>query len=227
MKIRYLIVTALAALLLGGCATYGYRGGTGGDYYYGRSSGSGYYGAPYGSVGYGSYGGLYGSVGYGHARGYGRYSYWPHSYYGSRYPYHGYYGPYYGRPIIVRPRPDHDRPRESRPNAPWRNLSGVTRVEHRERPQRVESPTQLRTQGQREQIRTTIPNTRQGVQQSRTSPWRAGSPARGVQRATTTPTPARQSAPVRESRPAARPAPRPASPRPRAPERDRGRVQER
>src|SRR5690606_4169209 len=88
MKTRYLVVTALAALLLGGCATYGYRGGTGGDYYYGRSSGSGYYGAPYGSVGYGSYGG----VGYGYPRAYSRYGYWPRSYYGSRYPYYGYYG---------------------------------------------------------------------------------------------------------------------------------------
>ena len=110
MKIRYLIVTALAALLLGGCATYGYRGGTGGDYYYGRSSGTGYYGAPYGSVGYGSYGGyggVYGSVGYGYPRGYSRYSYWPGSYYGSRY--YGYYPPYYGRPI-VRPRPIRPRP---------------------------------------------------------------------------------------------------------------------
>src|SRR5690625_7366055 len=92
MKIRYLVVTALAALLLGGCATYGYRGGSG-DYYYGRSAGSGHYGAPYGSVGYGSFGGLYGSVGYGYPRGYGRYSYWPCSFYGSRVPHFRSYGP--------------------------------------------------------------------------------------------------------------------------------------
>lgn len=225
MKIRYLIVTALAALLLGGCATYGYRGGTSGDYYYGRSSGSGYYGAPYGSVGYGSYGGLYGGVGYGRARGYSRHGYWPHSYYGSRYPYYG-YGPYYGRPIIVQPRPDHDRPRDNRPNAPWRNLRGVTRVEHRERPERVDvSPSGMRSQGQRERIQTTIPTNRQDVQRSRTSPWRAGS--RSNERARSSPAPVRQSAPPQRAQPAARPAPRPATTRPQPRDRDRVRTQER
>ena len=87
MKVRYLIVTALAALLLGGCATYGYRGGSG-DYYYGRSSG--YYGAPYGSVGYGTRGGFYGSVGYGHPGYYYGRGYWPRAHYygyGERQPY--------------------------------------------------------------------------------------------------------------------------------------------
>ena len=220
MKIRYLVVTALAALLLGGCATYGYRGGTGGDYYYGRSSGSGYYGAPYGSVGYGSYGGLYGGVGYGYPRGYGRYSYWPRSYYGARYPYHGYYGPYPGRPIIVRPRPDHDRPRDDRPNAPWRNLRGVTQVEHRERPQRVQPPSQLRGQGQRERIQPSIRPAE--VQRSRSSPWRAAPAAAARQNST----PTRQRATPAPTRQRAAPAPsRRATPRPESRESDRGRIQ--
>ena len=221
MKVRYLIVTALAALLLGGCATYGYkdgyRGGSG-DYYYGRSSSSGYYGAPYGSVGYGRYGGVYGSVGYGYP-GYSRYSYWPRSYYGSRYPYYGsYYPPYYhGRPI-VRPRPDNSRP-DNRPNAPWRNLQGVTRVEHRARPERIErNPAGLRTQGQRERIQPAVPSNRRGTQRSSNSPWRAG-PARSSERSRAAPAPARQSAPVQRTRAApSRPAPRS-----RARDSDRGR----
>src|SRR5690554_5321840 len=129
MKLRYLAIVALAALL-GGCASYGYRGGSG-DYYYGQSARSGYYGAPYGSVGYGTYGGFHGSVGYGYPGVYYGRSYWPTRYYGHRYPAYGYYPPYYyGRPIVRPPRPGHDRPpRESRPGAPWRNLQGVTRVE--------------------------------------------------------------------------------------------------
>ncbi|NLG60124.1 MAG: hypothetical protein GX538_08170 [Gammaproteobacteria bacterium] len=220
MKIRYLVVTALAALLLGGCATYGYRGGSG-DYYYGRSSG--HYGAPYGSVGYGRYGGLYGSVGYGHPYGYSGYSYWPNRYYyGSWYPYYGYYGPYYRPPVVVRPRPDQDRPRESRPGAPWRNLSGVTRVEHRERPERVQAPTSgMRAQGQRERIQPTIRSNRQDVQRTRSSPWRAGSPAGNPGARSTAPV--RQSAPPQRARPSASPAPQRAQPR----ERERGHVQER
>lgn len=179
MKIRYLAIAAVAALLLGGCASYGYRGGSG-DYYYGQSAGSGYYGAPYGSVGYGTYGGFHGSIGYGYPGTYYRRSYWPSYYsYGHRYPTYAYYPPYYyGRPI-VRPRPGNDRPpRESRPNAPWRNLQGVSRVEHRERPQRVDVRpvgNSARAQGQRERIRPSIPNARRPeAQTSRNSPWRAG-----------------------------------------------------
>src|SRR5690606_22351494 len=68
--IRKLILPALAALVLAGCATgYQYRGGSG-DYYYGspgveyRYYGYGYYGYPYGSYGYYGYpyyyGGYYG-----------------------------------------------------------------------------------------------------------------------------------------------------------------------
>lgn len=220
MKVRYLIVTALAALLLGGCATYGYRDGYrggSGDYYYGHGTGS--YGAPYGSVGYGRYGGFHGSVGYGYP-GYSRYSYWPRSYYGSSYPYYGggYYPPYYyGRPI-VRPRPD-NRPQDNRPNAPWRNLQGVTRVEHRERPQRIErSPAGMRTQGQRNRVQPAVPSNRQDTQRSRNSPWRAG-PARGTERSQAAPAPARQSAPVQR----ARPAPARSAPSPRARDSDRRR----
>lgn len=84
----------VACLTLAGCASYGYRGGSG-DYYYG-SPGTVYrsYGAPYGSVGYGRYSGWYGGAGYGAP------------YYGSR-PYgygYGYGGGYYRPPpVIVRP----------------------------------------------------------------------------------------------------------------------------
>lgn len=177
MKIRYLVIAA-TALLLAGCASYGYRGGSG-DYYYGRSSGT--YGAPYGSVGYGTYGGFRGSVGYGWGYPYyspyyyGR-SYWPRHYYGTRYPYHGSYPGYYpSRPIIVRPRPGNDRPRESRPNAPWRNLRDVTRAEHRERPQRMDRrPGGPRAQGDRQRVRPSIPNARRPEAGTGRSPWRAG-----------------------------------------------------
>lgn len=177
MKIRYLVVAAVA-LLLGGCASYGYRSGSG-DYYYGQSSG--HYGAPYGSVGYGTYGGFRGSIGYGYPYYYSR-SYWPRRYYTLRYPYHGYYPGYYpGRPIVVRPRPGHDRPRENRPNAPWRNLRDVTGAEHRERPQRMDRrPGGPRAQGDRQRIRPSIPNARRPeAQTSRRSPWRAGPPRQG------------------------------------------------
>lgn len=215
MKIRYLVIAALAALLLGGCATYGYRGGSG-DYYYGRSSG--HYGAPYGSVGYGTYGGFYGSVGYGYPGYYYGRSYWPRSRYygfGYRQPYYGgyYYPPYYyGRPV-VRPRPGNDRPRDDRPNAPWRNLQGVTRVEHRERPERVHtSPAGIRTQGRAERIQPSIRP--QAQQRSRTSPWRAA------------PAPQRQSSPPQRQR--ATPAPsRRATPAAESRDSDRSRIQER
>ena len=215
MKIRYLAIAA-AALLLAGCASYGYRGGSG-DYYYGQSSGSGYYGAPYGSVGYGRYyGGFRGSVGYGYPSYYNRY------YYGHRYPHYGYYpGYYYGRPIVVRPRPGNDRPRDDRPGAPWRNLQGVTRVEHRERPERIEtSPAGIRTQGQRERIQPSIRPAE--VQRSRSSPWRAAPAAPARQNST----PTRQRATPAPTRQRAAPAPsRRATPRPESRESDRGRIQ--
>ena len=101
----------VACMTLAGCATYGYRGGSG-DYYYG-SPGTTYrhYGAPYGSLGYGRGYGWYGGAGYGVP--YGRYDAW------NRYPY-GYGGGYYRPPpVIVRPvypgRPGHRPPHHGRP----------------------------------------------------------------------------------------------------------------
>lgn len=234
MKIRYpaIAVAAIAALLLGGCATYGYRGGSG-DYYYGQSYRSGYYGAPYGSVGYGTYGGFRGSIGYGYPGSFYRPVYVPRSiYYGPRYPAYGYYPPYHhGRPI-ERPRPGTSRPpRESRPNAPWRNLQDATRAEHRGRPGRVEGgrAARPRAEGHRERVRPPNPaGRRPEAQSSRGSPWRAG-PARQQGG----PTPERvRSAPGRQSPPPARqrtsPAPsRRANPGPRSQERDRGSTQAR
>ena len=200
MKIRHVVIVGLAALLLGGCATYGYRGGSG-DYYYDRSF-IVYYGAPYGSVGYGRMYGVYGNVGYGYP-GYSRH-YAPR-YYG--YPSYGYYSPpYYGRPIVVRPRPDHNRPprQDNRPSSPWRNLKGVTRVEHRERPQRIGGGNTAgpRPQSQRrERVQQSNPVRRPANQPSRSSPWRAGqSQQRSSQpsRVRATPAAPRQSAaPVR------------------------------
>ena len=84
--IRKLILPALAALVLAGCASYQYRSGAGGDYYYGQPTTEyRYYGSPYGSYGYGYPYGWGGSIGYGY--GYGYY----------RNPYYRYY-PRYPRP---------------------------------------------------------------------------------------------------------------------------------
>lgn len=86
--IRKMILPAITAVLLAGCASYQYRSGAGGDYYYGQPSadyqyygsyyGAPYYGSPYGwggsvgySYGYYPYGGGY--VRYPHYRGYPRY----------------------------------------------------------------------------------------------------------------------------------------------------------
>jgi len=92
--IRKLLLPALAAALLGACATpYDYRGGHG-DYYYGQPSVD-YYDSYYG--GYGCYGGMWGYGGYGYGYGY--------PYYGYGYPYYGYGYPYYPPVIIVRPDP--------------------------------------------------------------------------------------------------------------------------
>lgn len=105
--IRKLLLPALAAAVLGACATgYDYRGGNG-DYYYGQPSvdyQDDYYG-PYGSAGYGYPGGWSGMLGYGigYGGGYGSYGYggYPYGYGG---PY-GYGYPYYPPVIIVRPDP--------------------------------------------------------------------------------------------------------------------------
>lgn len=153
MKLRVLALgaAALAAALLSGCVSYGYRGGSG-DYYYGRGGGSaypGYYGTPYGSVGYSRYGGWWGGAGY-------RYGY-GHPYYYGR-PGYGYYPPryYYPRPHP----PGHGHPPQRPPQGgsnrpPWRDLgNAVQRVEHRERPQRLTSPPPVgapRPQGARPQ----------------------------------------------------------------------------
>lgn len=105
--IRRLLLPALAAGLLGGCATgYSYRGGVG-DYYYGQPSVEyRYYGVPYG--GYGPYG-YYGYPGYNYLP-YGYYGYWNN---------YGY--PYYYVPID-RPDqpPDSDPPGDGSgdPDAP-------------------------------------------------------------------------------------------------------------
>ena len=89
--IRKLLLPALAAALLGACATpYDYRGGHG-DYYYGQPS------VDYYDSYYGGYGGMWGYGGYGYGYGY--------PYYGYGYPYYGYGYPYYPPVIIVRPDP--------------------------------------------------------------------------------------------------------------------------
>lgn len=131
--IRKLILPALAALLLAGCASYQYRSGTSGDYYYGQPGTEyRYYGYPYGYGGYG-----YGAYGYGYP------SYFSYgSYYGYPYGYGGYYRPPYNGPRPGHghghghggdnnhggnnPDPGQTPPPSSnnqdRPTAPWRDL---------------------------------------------------------------------------------------------------------
>lgn len=117
--IRKLLLPTLAVVLLGGCMTsgYGYRNDRG-DYYYGQP-GTEYrhYGAPYG---YGSY---YGGYPY-----YSGSMYYGSRYYGPGYPY--YHGGYYRPPLVIRPRPDHDRPpqRDNDSRAPWRDLDQIKRI---------------------------------------------------------------------------------------------------
>lgn len=124
---RKLLLPALAASVLAGCATgYAYRGGNG-DYYYGQPRTEYRYYDPYG---------FYGGYGYG---GYGDYApayYYdrlgrlvyrnPYGYYGSPYG----YGSWWYRPRT--PHGDHhddhagdgDGDRDNRP-PPWRNPGGV------------------------------------------------------------------------------------------------------
>ena len=89
--IRKLLLPALAAALLGACATpYDYRGGHG-DYYYGQPSVD-YYDSYYGGYGYpGGWSGMlgygYGYGGYGYGYGYGDPAYAPPP------PPYGAYGP--------------------------------------------------------------------------------------------------------------------------------------
>jgi len=128
MKPRLLIIAALAAAALSGCATYDHVGASAaGGYYQGRPVVR-YYDA----YGYPVYGGYYGGY-------YNR-----PSYYG-RQPYYGYYGPYYPYypPLVHRPRPGHDHggyrpppgsgPGGNRP-APWRDPTRGAWREHGQQP---------------------------------------------------------------------------------------------
>lgn len=113
--VRKLLLPLLAIVLLGGCVStgYGYRSAPRGDYYHGYPStdyrvyGDVRYGASYGHWPYRGYRGWNG-------RGYYRPGY-----------YYGYPG--YRPPVVVRPRPDngHDRPRQDRDRAPWRDLDRI------------------------------------------------------------------------------------------------------
>ncbi len=100
-----LMMTAVlcAAVLLGGCASYGYGGygGYGGGYYDDRPVG--YYGSSAYDYGYGGYG-YGGYAGYGYPYG---------SYYGSPYGYGRYYGGHRGGypPYYHQPRPPQNNPR--------------------------------------------------------------------------------------------------------------------
>ena len=123
--LRNVLLSALAAATLAGCATdYAYRGGNGGDYYYGQPRVEYRYYDPYGYGGYG-FGGYY-------YDGYGRLLYGtPYGFYG--YPYgYGYGSGWY------RPRPHHhgdhehddgdddhhDGDRVDR-GPPWRDFGGM------------------------------------------------------------------------------------------------------
>jgi hypothetical protein len=118
--IRKILISALCAVVLGGCASYGYSDG---GYYYGRPS-------VYGGVGYGhsypyGYGSsYYGGVGYGYPYRYAD----PYGYYGGYYGGYPYY--YYRRPVVVHPRPpyhgggrDHDGNDNANAVPPWRDLA--------------------------------------------------------------------------------------------------------
>lgn len=131
---RKLLLPALAATLLAGCATdYAYRGGNG-DYYYGQPRTEYRY---YDPQGYG----LYGSYGYGNYAPAYYYDRLGRLVYRNPYGYYGSYGSPYGSPYgsggwWYRPRPQHgghgdhhddhagDGNREER-RPPWRNLGGV------------------------------------------------------------------------------------------------------
>jgi hypothetical protein len=124
--IRKMILPALAAALLAGCASYQYRSGAGGDYYYGQPSadyqyyGSPYYGSPYyrspygwgGSVGY-SYG--YYPYGSGYVRYYPHYQGYP------RYPHHGGHDHGSSPGTGTGSTPEHDRHRKPS----WRDLGAL------------------------------------------------------------------------------------------------------
>jgi hypothetical protein len=150
--VRKILLSALAAATLAGCATdYGYRGGNG-DYYYGQPRTEYRYYDPYGA--YGSYG--YGDYGYGSGYYYDRYG---RLVYGNPYGYQGsaYYG--YGSPWwYTRPRPpgghdghdghdhdpgDHDDDRDGR-RPPWRNFGNARPAGERVAPDGDEAPPRMR-----------------------------------------------------------------------------------
>lgn len=114
--IRKLILPALAAALLAGCATgYQYRGGSG-DYYYG-SPGVEY--RVYGGYGY-PYGYGYGGYGYGYPYYGGGYYYYP--WYRGHGHHHG--GHHHGGHDGDNGGDDGDAPPE-RPTPPWRDLGSI------------------------------------------------------------------------------------------------------
>jgi hypothetical protein len=125
--IRKLLLPAIAAALLSGCVTYGYRDGRG-DYYYGQPGTEYRYYDGYGNPGYGYYGypGYYGYSGY---YGYGV-PYWGggyYRYYGPSHPRHDggdhHHGGDHHSGDHQAPPPDQDR--TDRPRAPWRDLGNV------------------------------------------------------------------------------------------------------
>lgn len=120
---KLLLLPAIAAALLAGCATYGYRAGSG-DYYYGQPGTQyrvyGSYGYP-GYYGYG-YPGYYGGYGYGYGAPYwgGYYRYIPTRPHGGHH--HGGDHDDHGTPP---PGQGHQQP--DRPRPPWRDLGNVAR----------------------------------------------------------------------------------------------------
>jgi hypothetical protein len=121
---RKLVLPVLAMALLGGCISYSYRDGHGGDYYYGEPSVEYRYTPSYGIYGsYGSYGyyGNYGPYRYGYGDRY-RHDYgYPYSGRYYRYPY------YYVRPTQPRATVD---PTPDRPRSPWRDIDQLRRRQH-------------------------------------------------------------------------------------------------
>ena len=110
MKFKLLVTAAMAASLLGGCATYEQAGANGpGGYYQGRPQVRYYggYGGGYPYDYYGAYGGYGGSYRYAN-------------------PYYGYYGPYYPYYPQHNPRPGHGHGHD-RPNPPTGSGPGGNR----------------------------------------------------------------------------------------------------
>jgi hypothetical protein len=127
MNRKLLLLPAIAAALLAGCATYGYRNGASGDYYYGQPR------TTYRSYGYDAYGGYGygypGAYGYGPAWGgyYGGYYVVPRgSWHGGHSGGHGHDG-HDGHDGGHHDDGDHggNRPGQDRPTPPWRDLDRI------------------------------------------------------------------------------------------------------